>query len=855
MAALTHPSLDPTLARYAAPELLACGARAAAFRARAVDTGAGVVVRVLHPELNPPPDRFLQTLRMAAHLRHPGLVPILDFGHVDGRGFWVTPYYEAGSLRRRLESAGPVTAEAAARWLGQVRQALDYLHRRGLAHAGLSTRRLFLAPDPQWPDDGRLLLDGAGLAPLWTPPDAPAASFADDIRALAALTAGLGAETLTGRRDEAAPDVNDAGPLPAAALEDTGPAPAATPDWVDVITPGQRAQAFPLMPGETTIGRDPDNDLVFNQAEVSRRHVRIMAADGRRTVIDLGSANGTFLDGARLPPHTPHDWPPGVPLQIGVNVLLYRSRAGPTTRQDREPEAAVPARATASRRRYPALAAPSVQTAAARHGAPAPRTLTVLSSLGLVVGALVMAVAWPEMAGLIAPADQRAQAAQTATALWFGADDDRDGLPNALEMTYGSLPLVPDSDGDGLTDGNEVRRGLDPIRPDSDGDRTPDPMDLPVALTPTAPPGVTPTTGAVALAGLEPGSVVAGEGAFKLRVMGGGFTTEAVVQWNGQDRPTQFIDARTLIASIPAEDVAAAGTAEVRVRVPGAAEAEPLKFAVYNPAPVIYPGGLEPVAVEAGGPAFTLVVNGASFADGAVVRWNGMDRPTLYRGPAQLAAFITAGDIAQPGTASVAVFNPRPGGGLSASQAVVVETATPALTGLSPSVGVAGGPALTVTVTGAHFQSGAVVRWNGADRPTTWVSGAQLAVNLPASDLAAAGSATITVANPGTGAASNALRFSIHNPAPALAAVSPVTATAGSPGVVLTVSGANFMPGAAVLWNGAPRPTTWISATQLMAAVPAADLSSPGPVVIGVVNNPPGGGPSQTTATLTVAGP
>ena len=86
--------------------------------------------------------------------------------------------------------------------------------------------------------------------------------------------------------------------------------------------------------------------------------------------------------------------------------------------------------------------------------------------------------------------------------------------------------------------------------------------------------------------------------------------------------------------------------------------------------------------------------------------------------------------------------------------------AAPTLTSLSPSSAAAGGPAFTLTVNGSNFVSGSVVRWNGANRTTTFVSATQLTAAIPAADIAAAGSASVTVQNPG-GAVSNALTFTI----------------------------------------------------------------------------------------------
>jgi ABC-type multidrug transport system ATPase subunit len=65
----------------------------------------------------------------------------------------------------------------------------------------------------------------------------------------------------------------------------------------ELIDEGRR---IPLPPGGVTIGRDDDNDLVIAAPSVSRRHARILSDTGRHYVADLGSANGTELNGERL---------------------------------------------------------------------------------------------------------------------------------------------------------------------------------------------------------------------------------------------------------------------------------------------------------------------------------------------------------------------------------------------------------------------------------------------------------------------------------------------------------------------------------------------------------------------------
>jgi hypothetical protein len=93
------------------------------------------------------------------------------------------------------------------------------------------------------------------------------------------------------------------------------------------------------------------------------------------------------------------------------------------------------------------------------------------------------------------------------------------------------------------------------------------------------------------------------------------------------------------------------------------------------------------------------------------------------------------------------------------------------------------------------------------------------------------------------------------NPAPTLATLAPSTAKVGNGGVTLTVSGGNFAPVSVVRWNGSPRTTTYLSATQLRAAIPAADLARAGTAQVSVVTPSPGGGTSVSRAFTITAAP
>ncbi|MGC2300705.1 MAG: FG-GAP-like repeat-containing protein, partial [Acidobacteriaceae bacterium] len=82
------------------------------------------------------------------------------------------------------------------------------------------------------------------------------------------------------------------------------------------------------------------------------------------------------------------------------------------------------------------------------------------------------------------------------------------------------------------------------------------------------------------------------------------------------------------------------------------------------PIPLIYPS-LQPLAAIPGSAGFTLTVSGVGFSPASVVQWNGNALPTTYISSTSISAAVPAADIAAPGTASITVSNPTPGGGTS----------------------------------------------------------------------------------------------------------------------------------------------------------------------------------------------
>lgn len=98
--------------------------------------------------------------------------------------------------------------------------------------------------------------------------------------------------------------------------------------------------------------------------------------------------------------------------------------------------------------------------------------------------------------------------------------------------------------------------------------------------------------------------------------------------------------------------------------------------------------------------------------------------------------------------------------------ATATSNAVPFLNPLVPDATPPGGPAFTLTVSGTGFVSASTVLWNGSPRATKFVSSSKLTAAIQASDIATAGTATVTVASPGPGGGiSNSQFFQVVNAA------------------------------------------------------------------------------------------
>ena len=176
---MTESRLAAALAtRYRLERELGRGGMATVYLAEDLRHHRRVAIKVLHPELSAilGPDRFLKEIELTANLQHPNILPLFDSGTVEsGEGreqtdlstgstfstpstlYYVMPYVEGETLRRRLERERQLPVSDAVRIASDAAEGLEYAHRHGVVHRDIKPENILL-------HDGRPLLADFGIA-------------------------------------------------------------------------------------------------------------------------------------------------------------------------------------------------------------------------------------------------------------------------------------------------------------------------------------------------------------------------------------------------------------------------------------------------------------------------------------------------------------------------------------------------------------------------------------------------------------------------------------------------------------------------------------------------------------------
>ena len=174
------------------------------------------------------------------------------------------------------------------------------------------------------------------------------------------------------------------------------------------------------------------------------------------------------------------------------------------------------------------------------------------------------------------------------------------------------------------------------------------------------PPNPVPT-----VAGVAPGTLVAGGFDFVLTVTGTNFVPGCEINWNGSPLTTSFLGSTTVSAQVTASAIADGKTVTVSVTnpEPGGGTSNTVPVVIENPVPTVTQ--ISPGSAATGSSNVEVTVDGSGFVPSSVARWDGAARPTNYFNKTRLWITVSAADLASAGTHNISVFNPAPAGGAS----------------------------------------------------------------------------------------------------------------------------------------------------------------------------------------------
>jgi serine/threonine protein kinase len=132
--------------RYEIEREVGQGGMATVYLARDLKHNRHVALKVLSTELAAVVgrERFLSEIEVTANLHHPHLLPLFDSGDAGGLLFYVMPYVEGESLRRRLERERQLSIDDAIHIATAIGSALDYAHRHGVIHRDLKPENILM---------------------------------------------------------------------------------------------------------------------------------------------------------------------------------------------------------------------------------------------------------------------------------------------------------------------------------------------------------------------------------------------------------------------------------------------------------------------------------------------------------------------------------------------------------------------------------------------------------------------------------------------------------------------------------------------------------------------------------------
>jgi len=316
-------------------------------------------------------------------------------------------------------------------------------------------------------------------------------------------------------------------------------------------------------------------------------------------------------------------------------------------------------------------------------------------------------------------------------------------------------------------------------------------------------------------------SVVATGGAFIDTLYGDDFMEEAVATINGHPRATVRLASWLLTVEVTAADISGPGTRQIRVRNPGpgGGPSAPLTLHIVAPpsAPTIDSLGVDTVLSDR---QATLNVYGTNFTRESKIRWNDSVLATYRASATHLSAYLPVSLVATPGTRTITVGTPAPGGGISGSKQFTVLLA-PAILATTPDTIRTGPGTIPFRIHGHGFDLVDTVQ---TAFQTSFVSltpaartDSTIDFQLDRSEMYANGTLNVRLITR-FGDTPFAL-VKVFNPVPTVSSVAPDTVDGTGPVDTVLVTGTGFLPDMYARVGGLYVPTEIIDSTHLKAVL------------------------------------
>lgn len=150
------------LGQYTVVEEIAKGGMGTVYRAKQTTIARDVAIKILPGNLTQDAtflERFNREVEIIAHLQHPHILPVYDFGEYEGLPYIVMAYLSGGTLADVIQR-GPMELSAASRVVTQIASALDFAHQKGIIHRDFKPGNVLLD------EQGNTYLADFGLAKI-----------------------------------------------------------------------------------------------------------------------------------------------------------------------------------------------------------------------------------------------------------------------------------------------------------------------------------------------------------------------------------------------------------------------------------------------------------------------------------------------------------------------------------------------------------------------------------------------------------------------------------------------------------------------------------------------------------------